>query len=592
MALFNPSLSPGIVVREIDLTGIAPNVSTSLSAFVGDFKWGPVEEIIRVQDIGVLTSNFGTPDADNAVDFLSAEYFLKYSQNLNVVRMVDSDASNACSGDSAEAPTIKNEANYESQVATFGSDSADVDAGQWIAKYPGELGNSIAVAIFAVDSSADSAGAIASDFDSWDYKSFFDTPPGTSAWAADRNASNDEVHIAIIDRLGSISGVVGGVLETFPYVSVAYGAKTVDGGNNYISEVLKQGSRYVWFGYFDAARSVTGTNWGAIPDQGAGTDYSAGVSWSNAASKDNLYGGQDTSALTTQHYITGFDLFSDPETVEIDIFIVPGMTTQGAQTTVVNHVVGICEARKDCIATTSPNRAAVVGNSNPVTDTITTTNTFTASNYLVVDNNYLKVYDKYNGQYITIPAASSTAGLMALTDYNYGPWYSPAGEKRGRYVGVTSLAYSPNKTERDALYKVGVNPIVSYPGRGIVLWGDKTKQSRPSAFDRINVRRLFLAVEKSISQAARNILFEFNDEFTRADFVGIIEPVLREIQGRRGLQDYYVQCDETNNTPDVIDRNELVASIYIKPTRSINFITLNFVAVRTGVEFEEVVGRV
>lgn len=599
MALFQPSLSPGITVREIDLTGIAPNVSTSLSAFAGDFQWGPVEEIIRVQDMSVMTSIFGTPEISNAVDFISAEYFLKYSQNLNVVRMVDSDAGNAHSGDSAAAVLVKNEANYEAQVGNFGDSSGEVDCGQWIAKYPGEIGSTLSVSIFAVDSAAavaataDSAASIIeAKYATWDYNKYFDTPPGTSEWAASRDGEFDEVHIAVIDRLGKISGTPGSVLETFAYVSVAQGAKTVDGGNNYITEVLKQGSKYIWMGYFDAARSVTGPNWGAIPNTGTPKNFATDVIWTNSASTDNLGYGSNATLIDTQEYINAFDLFSDPESVEIDIFIIPGMSSKEAQVTVVNHVTGICEARKDCIAVTSPNRAAVVGNITPVSDTLLTTNAFDASNYLVVDNNYLKVYDKYNGQYITIPAASSTAGLMAATDYNYGPWYSPAGEKRGRYNGVTALAYTPNKSERDALYKVGVNPIVSFPGRGVVLWGDKTKQSRPSAFDRINVRRLFLAVEKTISQAARNVLFEFNDEFTRADFVGVIEPVLREIQGRRGIQDYYVQCDETNNTPDVIDRNELVASIFIKPTRSINFITLNFVAVRSGVSFDEVVGRV
>jgi phage tail sheath protein FI len=237
----------------------------------------------------------------------------------------------------------------------------------------------------------------------------------------------------------------------------------------------------------------------------------------------------------------------------------------------------------------SPNRAAVVNQNTPVTKTLATTNRFSASSYLAVDNNYLRVYDKYNDNYIYIPAASTTAGIMALTDYEYGPWWSPAGEKRGEYVGVTNLAYSPSKSERDELYKKGVNPIVQFPGRGTILFGDKTKLARPSAFDRINVRRLFLALEKSVAEASRNFLFEFNDEFTRSEFVAIVEPLLREIQARRGIIDFFVQCDERNNTPEVVDRNELVASIFIKPARSINFITINFVATRTGADFEEII---
>jgi len=219
-----------------------------------------------------------------------------------------------------------------------------------------------------------------------------------------------------------------------------------------------------------------------------------------------------------------------------------------------------------------------------------TSNAFTRSSYLAVDNNYLKVYDKYNDQYIFIPAASSTAGIMAATDNNFAPWFSPAGTRRGQYFGVTSLAYSPNKSERDTLYKAGINPIANIPGQGVLLYGDKTHLARPSAFDRINVRRLFLVLERAIAAAAQNILFEFNDEFTRAEFVNIVEPLLRDVKGRRGITDFKLVCDETNNTPLIIDSNQFIASLFIKPARSINFITLNFVAVRTGVTFEEVVG--
>jgi phage tail sheath protein FI len=291
-----------------------------------------------------------------------------------------------------------------------------------------------------------------------------------------------------------------------------------------------------------------------------------------------------------QEYIQGFDAFDDKEETDVQILICPGMGSKGDQVSVVNHITGIAgTTRKDCMAVASPNRDAVVNNIKPVIDTLTTTNLFAASSYLAVDNNYLKVYDKYNDEYIYVPASSTTAGIFALTDYNYGPWWSPAGERRGEYAGVSGLAYSPNKSQRDELYKKGVNPIVQFPGRGTILFGDKTKLARPSAFDRINVRRLFLAIEKSIAEAARNFLFEFNDEFTRSEFVAIVEPLLREVQAKRGIQDFFVQCDDRNNTPEVIDRNELIASIFVKPARSINFITLNFVATRTGADFEEII---
>jgi phage tail sheath protein FI len=272
------------------------------------------------------------------------------------------------------------------------------------------------------------------------------------------------------------------------------------------------------------------------------------------------------------------------------------MTNTTDQTTIVNDLISTAQStRKDCIVVASPARDDVVNltsASTITTNIVETADTFTRSSYLAMDGNFLKVYDKYNDQYIQIPAASSTAGLMAATDRNAAPWFSPAGGRRGQYLGVTAIDYTPTKTQRDTLYKAGVNPVANIPGQGIILFGDKTKLSRPSAFDRINVRRLFLVLERAISRAAENVLFEFNDEFTRAEFVNIVEPVLREVKGRRGITDFRVVCDETNNTAAVVDRNEFIASIFIKPARSINYVTLNFVAVRTGVDFEEVVGTV
>ena len=304
--------------------------------------------------------------------------------------------------------------------------------------------------------------------------------------------------------------------------------------------------------------------------------------------------GDDGTALTTGNVLAGFDKFEDVNTQEVDFLIAPGMTSAADQRTVVNDLVATASSlRKDCVAVTSPNRAAVVSNiGSEVTDTITTVGGFTKSSYLVVDNQYLKVFDKYNDKFIQIPAASSVAGLMAATDRDAAPFFSPAGTRRGKLLGVTSLAYEPVKADRDTLYKAGVNPITNMPGEGIILFGDKTHETRPSAFDRINVRRLFLVLERAISRAARQTIFEFNDEFTRAEFVGIVEPVLRNVQGRRGITDFQIVCDETNNGPEIVDTNQFVANVFIKPARSINFVTLNFVGVRSGVEFSEVVGTV
>jgi phage tail sheath protein FI len=294
--------------------------------------------------------------------------------------------------------------------------------------------------------------------------------------------------------------------------------------------------------------------------------------------------------------LRGHDLFEDKDQVEIDFLISPSMTNSTDQATIVNDLVTTAQSlRKDCIVCASPARDDVVNLTSAAditTNVIATANAYTNSSYLVADNNFLKVYDKYNDGYIHIPAASSTAGICAATDLNRAPWFSPAGSRRGQYLGITGLAYTPNKSQRDQLYKIDVNPVANIPGQGTLLYGDKTMLGRPSAFDRVNVRRLFLILERAIGRAAQQVLFEFNDEFTRAEFVNIVEPVLREVQGRRGITDFRVICDETNNTPAIVDRNEFIANVFIKPARSINYVTLNFVAVRTGVDFEEVVGTV
>jgi len=621
MALTTPLLSPGIAIREFDLTGVAPNVETSLAAFVGDFKWGPVALPVRIQNEGELAETYGTPDEFHAVDYFSANQFLRYSGNLIINRAIPV-GSNLIVGDSAlnannAVPfvtsgirtVVKNRENWEEQ-------NADI-TNSFTAKYPGEMGGSIAISIFA-QAQGNSIENTDSDFKTWKYATRFDTAPGTSAWlskqpqpdfTADSDALNkaDEIHVVIIDSDGLFSGTKGTVLETYAYVSVAPAAKTTDGGDNYFTNVVNTSSEYVWFKNWDDGLLPDGSNWDENPPaNGTGKDYRLGVDWTPTFNTTALQGGRDGGfgagdqglrnrtgmGLDEGDYEIGFDLFEDPDTTDVQLLIAPGMTTGTAQKTVVTNLVGIAsKIRKDCLALTSPNRAAVVNNPDPVNSTLATTDEFPSSSYLAVDNNYLRVYDKFNDQYIYIPAASTTAGLCAFTDFNYGPWWSPAGEKRGELVGVTNLAYSPTRSQRDELYKKNVNPIVTYPNRGTLLWGDKTKLSRPSAFDRIGVRRLFLAIEKSVALAARNFLFEINDEFTRSEFVAVVEPLLREIQARRGIFDFRVQCDDTNNTPEVIDRNEMRAALYIKPARSINFITIDFIATRTGADFDEIIGR-
>ena len=587
MALGTPSESPAVVVKEIDLTGGVPNVQSTTGAIVGNFRWGPVEQRVLVDNEATLVDNFATPDSANTIDFHSAQYFLRYSSALQVVREATSAAKNsrsiigqtaADSDGSLPTPTVKNEVDFNSQLSTLTSNSHT-----FVAKYPGDLGNSIRVSICPADSSS------ATTFSGWAYQNEFDKAPLTSTYASNRAATFDEMHAVVIDQEGKFTGTKGTVLETFPFVSVGKDAKNPDGTNNFAKDVINERSEYVWMAGFDASFIAAG----------AGTDIDSGDSFkltSPTTSDHTFTKGVNSPALTTSEFLSGFDLFEDENQVEVDFLIAPGMTNSTDQATVVNDLVSTAQSlRKDCIVLASPARDDVVNVSTAaaaVTNVVETANAFTNSSYLVADNNYLKVYDKYNDQYIHIPAASSTAGICAATDLERAPWFSPAGQRRGNYLGITGLAYTPNKSQRDTLYKADVNPIANIPGQGTILYGDKTMLGRPSAFDRVNVRRLFLVLERAIGRAAQQVLFEFNDEFTRAEFVNIVEPVLREVKGRRGITDFRVVCDETNNTPAIVDRNEFIANIFIKPARSINYVTLNFVAVRTGVDFEEVVGTV
>lgn len=534
MAIGTPSESPAIVVKEVDLTGGVPNVQSTTGAFAGRFRWGPVEDATLLSTEAGLAEEFGAPDDTHAVDFLSAAYFLKYSNALQVVRVTDTDAANA-STTAGKAKLIKNRDAWDNITNT----DSDV---MW-AKWAGTFGNSLQV--------------VWSDGTNWanwtqSYKDQFDAAP-----------SGEEHHVLVLDQDGVITGTANTVLERFPFVSATSSATSADGSSNYMKDVINRQSEYIWL---HTALDSTGSH--------------------------SLLGGSDGTAPGTDDYLRGFDLFEDKDVIEVDFLIAPQADSGDMLSTMVNDLVTIAgTTRKDCVVVTSPARDTVVGKSDPVTDTVTDAGNLTYSSYLFMDNNYLKVYDKYNDKYVNIPAASSTAGIMAASDANSAPWFSPAGARRGAYNGVTSLAYTPTKAQRDTLYKAGINPIANLPGQGVLLYGDKTHMNRPSAFDRINVRRLFNVIERAVALAARNTLFELNDEFTRAEFVNIVEPFLREIKGRRGITDFRVVCDETNNTPAIIDRNEFIANLFIKPARSINYITLNFVAVRSGVDFEEVAGR-
>jgi phage tail sheath protein FI len=560
-------LSPGVNVSEIDLTTIVPAVGTTEGAFAGDFNWGPVDEIRTISSEVELVNTFGKPDSNNFTDFFTAANFLAYARNLKVVRTVANTSFNATY--SGTGRLIENEQDY------IENESSGVNTyGQWAAKCPGTLGNSIRVSTFTGSGNTTAFGA-------WTFNGFFDSAPRTSTYASNRGSSNDELHVAVIDADGKISGTANTVIERFAFASKASDAKLEDGTSNYYKDVINSRSNYIW--------------WMAHPDGASNTNFGTATSSgkvygsANSAYTATLTGGtQDLSVASDT--INAYNKFKNADEVDISLIM-----TSDHNSTIVSHIIdNIAEYRKDCVAFISPRRTDVVySGGNEDADCISyRNNTINRStSYAVMDCNWKYQYDKYNDVYRWVPLNGDIAGLCVRTDFERDPWFSPAGFNRGAIKNLTRLAWNPNKTQRDELYKNGINPVVSFPGEGTILFGDKTMLSKPSAFDRINVRRLFIVLEKAIARASKFSLFEFNDAFTRAQFVALVEPYLRDVQGRRGIFDYRVVCDETNNTPEVIDRNEFIGDIYVKPARSINFIQLNFVAVRTGVSFDEVVGR-
>ena len=645
-------LSPGVLVKEIDLTNIVPAVATSIGAIAAGFPQGPVEEIIPIGSEQELVNFFGKPNSNNFETWFTAANFLQYGNALRVIR-ADTAAVNATADGSGLK--IKNDTDYENNYAN-GSGSV----GEWAAKFPGTYGNSLGVSICSnatayeqtVTSTVDgahSAGATTlavtdgTEFNvndiiylqetdgqqyevtaiavndltirqldnpnggglksamsggeairrRWRFYDLFDAAPGTSTWATDRNISADEMHIVVYDRDGGISGfdadIAGqrttAVLETFPFVSQANTAKTPQGGTAFYANVVNTGSSFVR--WMDHDSSLTN----------AGTQVASGVSYASTAGKggvlsDDLAGGTDDTPTIGELDIA-YNLFADADTVDVNLIMAGTCPASTDGVTHATMIIDLCEARKDCVGFISPRRDDVVGvttGAAQTTNVVAFFNQLASSSYAVFDSGYKYMYDKYNDVYRYVPLNGDIAGLAANTDNVAEPWFSPAGYNRGQIRGAVKVAFNPTKAQRDILYPARVNPVMTQPGQGTVLFGDKTALARPSAFDRINVRRLFIVLEKAIATAAKYQLFEFNDAFTRAQFRNLVEPFLRDVQGRRGITDFSVVADETNNTGEVIDRNEFVADIYIKPARSINYIQLNFVAVGTGVDFTTVVG--
>jgi hypothetical protein len=414
----------------------------------------------------------------------------------------------------------------------------------------------------------------------WEYFFNFSNAPSTTDDVSAAGGSLDELHIVVSDEDGVITGTAGTILETFESVSQAFDAKTAEGSSNYYPQVIYQQSEFIYWIDHLATLSDGVTKVGTTFDNTVGDAF--------VVSNTSLASGTDDYAATAGEIDAAYQLFADASLVDLSL-LMGGKSTAAKATSVMD----IATARKDCVAFISPERADVVGVANAITQTKNVKDFFNAlpsTSYAVFDSGYKYMYDRYSDVYRFVPLNGDIAGLCARTDSVADAWFSPGGFNRGQIRGAVKLAFNPNQTQRDDLYKARVNPVVAFPGQGTVLFGDKTAQTKPSAFDRINVRRLFIVLEKAISTAAKFQLFEFNDEFTRAQFRNLVEPFIRDVQGRRGITDFAVVCDTTNNTGDVIDRNEFRADIYIKPARSINFIQLNFIATRSGVAFSEVAG--
>ena len=661
-------VSPGVQVKEIDLTNVIPAVATSIGAIAGAFEKGPVSSIVNISSEEELVEIFGKPKttSNQFETWFSAANFLKYTDTLKVVRA----GSGHVNAGANSGILIRDLDHYDASFST-----GQGSHGEWTARTAGTWGNALRVEIcpsataFEQDLSTNNLvdGAISlgattvtvDDADAsgyafnvgdlisfysdttnlvsiddyneyevvsissevltvrlkddpagagiqtaiadnskikrrWKYADLFTGAPGTSDYNTNAGrGSGDELHVVVADATGAITGydtdVAGqrtsSVIETFGFMSKNSNAKSPQGDSIYYPDVIRAKSNYIyWTDHISA-----GSNWG--------TDTTTTYTAVTTTTIDSLTGGTDDLAVTAGELELAYDKFKDSESEDVNLVIGgPSSLVADTKTGMDTHntmIQALVETRKDCVGFVSPYRSAVVGvttSTKQAQNVEKAAQALPSSSYMVMDSGYMYMYDKYNDVYRHVPLNGSVAGLCANTDLVADPWFSPAGYNRGTIRGAIKLAFNPDKADRDRLYPARVNPVVNFPGIGVTLFGDKTMQTKPSAFDRINVRRLFLVLEKAIATAAKYQLFEFNDEFTRAQFRNMVEPFLRDVQGRRGITDFLVKCDSSNNTGSVIDRNEFVADIFVKPARSINFITLNFVATRTGVAFSEVGG--
>jgi hypothetical protein len=714
--------SPGIVVREVDLTsGRVQPASNKIGAIVAPFAKGPVDSPTLVENENDLLNNFGEPYSTDKhyESWMVASSYLSYGGSLQVVRADDTDLKNAFVG-TASSVKIKSLDHYEE----LGYDENTITGVTVSARNPGSWANGIKVAI--IDSKADQilsgivttlarvgygvtqsltgkadvgtgtsisltgsylkgiiteigAGSIAvkilskvssgntetivdyqqdgtycftesgtvgivttgaslvtlgstsytSEVDWFSQQNITLTnsniqwnnlapAPGTSAFAEPRGSRFDEVHVVVIDDLGTITGNAGTILEKHLGLSKASDAEFSAGSTSYWRKYIAAGSANIFAGGAPAGLTTTGydSNQFDLTTDNGWDQPAENVIFGSAGSNTYTlagglnYNGQTgigtTGALTATlaELKDGYDLFENTEDIKVDFLLMgsAGYAKETAQE-LANKLISVAELRKDAIAFISPYRGSAltdtavqtevtVRNSTDITNNVISFfSPIASSSYAVFDSGYKYMYDRFANTYRYAPLNGDIAGLCARSDINFFPWYSPAGTSRGAILNAVKLAYTPSKSQRDRLYTNRINPIIFSPGSGIILFGDKTGLARTSAFDRINVRRLFIYLEDAISRAAKDVLFEFNDEITRTNFVNTIEPFLRDVQAKRGIFDYVVIADETNNTAAVIDANEFRADIYIKPARSINFIGLTFIATKTGVDFEEVIGN-
>ena len=648
-------ISPGIVIKERDLTtAVVVNSQAITGAFASTFARGPVGEITTISSQSELLNIFGKPGAANAEDWFVASEFLNYGGRLAVVR-AETGTNSANSGSNA-ALNVRNSADWEGGLGsgetfvaktpgTWGNSLrvivADRGADQVItlAAAPNAVpvaggavtfnlsgggtataevlsyANQVLTVILddptvlistadALDDGADPDVAISAVADWWSTTSVggvalsaIGPRPGTSQYAADRSIKYDEVHVAVVDSTGAISGTAGTIIERLTYLSKLSDGRGTENQATYYKTAINEGSEYIYtgttiVGAVAPSSTDAGDAWGQ-----ASTDAGVSMFTLAGATSTDLADGADDYAYSAGEIDAAYEVFIETEESAVDFVLMGGSMANETDTKAkAGSVMAVAQNRKDCIAFLSPHKGNQVGTSGALTrslqktNTINFFNTLASTSYAVFDSGYKYMYDRFNDLYRWVPCNGDVAGLCVSTSATLEDWYSPAGTNRGGLRNAVKLAFNPTQADRDELYQARINPIVSLPGSGTVLFGDKTALSSPSAFDRINVRRLFLAVQKRAETLAKGVLFEQNDATTRVGFASALNSFMAEIQARRGVTDFLVVCDETNNTPSVIDRNEFVAEIYIKPTRSINYITVTLTATKTGVSFSEVIG--